>query len=303
MQKLSTGFLGFTAAVLLGLFANGSAAFAAQDPPHDVPSAGAQAPNESASTRLAKVLDQDVPPAERAQALADIEHRAEAGNQHDMYMLGSLYHMGDRVEPSLIGQDMDKASLYLGNAATRGSILAMAKMAEIKLATHQYREAMNWAQLYAHYESLVPKSDRPRDGYAAELVKRIVDKWGQRSLSDVMNDVNSFIAQHDAQIQAGSQAGGSQRKVQLTKKNKSYFSPDGRFSPEAGFADYLLVFKPDGTLSKAWLIDAVPDPALGKTLRRYAENMTAPPSDKAGPRYVWVPVMYDDGRYRSSTRR
>jgi hypothetical protein len=50
---------------------------------------------------------------------------------------------------------------------------------------------------------------------------------------------------------------------------------DVLFAPSAGFADYLLAFKPDGRLGHAWLIDAVPDPVLGETLRTYAENMTA----------------------------
>jgi hypothetical protein len=251
----------------------------------------------------AQVLNENIPGAQRQQALSWIEQEAQTGDQHDLYLLGSLYHMGQDAHGSLVQRDFVKASLYLGNAAIRGSVLAMAKMAEIKLAMRQYREAMNWAQIYGHYERLLPKSKHPHDGYAAELVQRIADKLGRSAMPGIMNDVNSFIALNDAKIRAGTDSKFATEKLAPAPKSKAYLPPNGRFAPRAGFADCLLAFNADGSLADVWLLDAVPDPELGVILRRYAQEMTIPPmAAGAGSalRYAWMPIMYDDGRYRAA---
>lgn len=251
----------------------------------------------------AQVLDDHVPLTERQQALSQIEQKAQTGDQHDLYLLGSLYYMGRRASGSLVRQDLDKASLYLSNAAMHGSILGMAKTAEIKFATHQYREAMNWAQIYGHYALLLPKSGRPHDGYAAELVQRVLDKLGRSALPEVMRDVDSFIALHDAEIRAGTDSKFTGENLHPFPKAKAYVAPDARFAPRAGFADYLLAFNADGSVANVFLLDAVPDPALGLTLREYATEMAiAPAEGNAGNalRYAWLPVTYDDGRYRAT---
>ncbi len=250
----------------------------------------------------AQVLDKNVPLDRRQQALSKIEQQAQTGDQHDLYVLGSLYHMGQHAPGSLVRQDLVKASLYLGNAATRGSVLAMAKMAEIKLATRHYREAMNWAQIYGHYALLLPKGNRPHDGYAAELVQRILDRLGNSAMPEVMRDVNSFIASHDADIRAGTDSNLTGEALHPVPNDKPYVAPGGRITPYAGFADYLIAFNDDGSVAHAWLLDAVPDPDLGLTLRKYAREMRVPPVHEGigkAWRYAWMPVIYDDGRYRA----
>ncbi len=253
-------------------------------------------------TSWAQVLDEKIPIAQRQQALSRIEQATQTGDQHDLYLLGSLYHMGQHARGSFVQPDLVRASLYLGNAAMRGSVLAMAKMAEIKLAMHEYREAMNWAQIYGHYELLLPRSERPHDGYAAELVRRIADKLGRAAMPEIMSDVNSFLASNDAQIRAGTDSRFAAEHVTPAPKSKVYLPPNGHFAPRAGFADYLLAFNADGSLADMWLLDAVPNPDLGMTLRRYAQEMTVPPmaaGKGSALRYAWMPVMYDDGRYRA----
>ena len=247
------------------------------------------------------VLDKNAPLAQRRQELSKIERDAQTGDQHDLYVLGSLYHMGQHAPGSLVRQDLVKASLYLGNAATRGSVLAMAKMAEIKLVTRQYREAMNWAQIYGHYALLLPKGDRPHDGYAAELVQRIIDKLGKSAMPEVMRDVDSFIASHDADIRAGTDSKFTGEVLHPGPKARPYVAPGGRIAPYAGFADYLLAFNADGSVADAWLLDAVPTPDLGLILRKYVREMRVPPAKARNAkrlRYAWMPVLYDDGRYR-----
>jgi hypothetical protein len=274
-------------------------------------SAAAPAPTESSPAPdlialngyWAQVLDGSVPLAQRQQALSKIEQEAQTGDQHDLYVLGSLYHMGQNAPGSLVQQDLVKASLYLGNAATRGSVLAMAKMAEIKLATRQYREAMNWAQIYGHYALLLPKGDRPHDGYAAELVQRIIDKLGKSAMPEVMRDVNSFIASHDADIRVHTDGNLAGEVLHPWPKDKPYTAPNGRIAPYGGFADYLIVFNVDGSVANVWLLDAVPNAELGLTLRKYASDMRVAPARASigrALRYAWMPVMYDDGRYRAN---
>lgn len=296
-----------TAAAALALvtlvYGSGSAA-ASVPPPATGPVA---APSRAAlNASWAKVLDRELPLAQRQQALAFIEQQVQTGDQHDLYVLGSLYHMGQRASVSPVPQDLDKATLYLGNAAMRGSVLAMAKMAEIKFAAHQYREAMNWAQIYGHYEMLLPSGSRPHHGYAAELVQRILDRLGPSAMAEVMPDVDAFIAAHDAQIRAGTDSRFTDETPHPASDAKPYIAPDARLAPHAGFADYLIAFKADGSAAHAWLLDAVPDAALGSDLRRYAEEMRLDPATAtSGPslRYAWLPVVYDDGRYRMSTAR
>jgi TPR repeat protein len=272
----------------------------------DTPNPSATSHRAALNAAWAQVLDEHVPLAERQQALAQIEREAQSGDQHDLYVLGSLYRMGQRASGSLVQQDLDKASLYLSNAAMRGSILGMAKMAEIKFATHQYREAMNWAQIYGHYVQLLPKNGRPHDGYAAELVQRVLDKLGKSAMPELMHDVDSFIALHDAEIRSGADSEFTGENPHPVPKAKPYVAPDARFAPRAGFVDYLLAFNADGSVANVFLLDAVPDPALGLTLRKYATEMTiAPAEGDAGNalRYAWMPVTYDDGRYRATPMR
>ncbi|MFC5438301.1 hypothetical protein ACFPME_17200 [Rhodanobacter umsongensis] len=268
------------------------------------PPVGAAAPDEAAlDASWAQVLNDSIPTAQRQQALSRIEQAAQAtGNQHELYLLGSLYHMGEHAHGSFVPRDLIKASLYLGNAATRGSVRAMAKMAEVELAMHEYREAMNWAQIYGHYELLLPHGVRPHHGYAAELVQRIADKLGRSTMPEIMSDVNSFIASNDAAIRAGNGGASAPNGLMPWPESKAFLPPSGRLAPRAGFADYLLAFNRDGSLADMWLLDAVPDPPLGLALRQYAREMVvAPMPAGAGPalRYAWLPMAYDDGRYRA----
>lgn len=251
------------------------------------------------------ILNPNLPLTQRQRALSAVEHKALRGDVFELYLLGSLYHMGQHGRRALVRKNLVKASLYLGNAAVRGNVLAMAKMAEIEYATHDYREAMNWAQIYAHYASLLPRGRQPRDGYAAELVKRILDKLGQSAMPSVMRDADSFIALHDAPIRAYAARQQSDDIVLRNRRPVPFLTPEGRLAPRAGFADYLLAFKPDGSLSHAWLLDAVPDPRLGLALQRTADEAHASAvtaTSGKSTRYAWLPVIYDDGRYRVALR-
>jgi hypothetical protein len=246
------------------------------------------------------LFDQSKPLADRQGILANLEQSPGLKDDpEDLYRLGSLYHMGQHAPGSPVQEDPVKASLYLGNAAIHGSTLAMAKMAELKLAVGQYREAMNWAQIYSHYASLSPESQgTATENYAAELVDRIKDKVEQSVMSSVMADVNSFVALHDADIRQG-MAKEQAREHHTPKTPKHYYVGSlGSRSSDSGIADYMLVFNADGTLANMLLIDAVPRPNIGTTMRSYAASMTLKPQDSQRLRYAWVPVLLGNHEYR-----
>jgi hypothetical protein len=248
----------------------------------------------------AALFDQSKPLPDRERTLANLEQSPDLRNPKDLYALGSLYHMGKRAPGSPVDENPEKASLYLGNAAIRGSVYAMAKMAELKLDAGQYQEAMNWAQIYSHYALLSPKTGySPRESYAAELVSRIKSHVTDAQMTAIMNDVNSFVAANDAQIRAGIRADAPQdgnRPNRITHRRVQ--TGDSRL-PDTGIADYLIAFKPDGSAAQVQLVDAVPKPEVGGTLRNWAKSITLQPApENSALRYVWVPMVIGNHNYR-----
>jgi hypothetical protein len=263
----------------------------------------------------ARMLDVHTPTAERKRLFDGYEHSAQNGNASDQYLVGSLYRVGQQLPNSPVARDLNKASLYLSNAAARGNVYAMAKMAEIDLESGDYLQAMNWAQLYAHYSSLLPEDDRPAPGYLAELINRISKKYDSHKDADVLKDVNQFIAAYDAGIRAELDHGYLQvfsddnpmKETSSRERNMSLHQRlDPAFDeavPMAGFADYVVAFKPDGTASEAWPIDVVPSTGLNEKLRPYAMAITvSPATNKADValRYAATPIILDDHRFKLS---
>ena len=248
----------------------------------------------------AALFDQSKPLADREHTLTNVEQSPDLRNPKDLYALGSLYHMGKRAPGSPVDENPEKASLYLGNAAVRGSIYAMAKMAELKLAAAQYQEAMNWAQIYSHYALLSPKTGlSPRESYAAELVSRIKSHVMDAQMAAIMKDVNSFVAQNDAQIRAGMHAGARQDGNRPNRIMHHRVQTHDSRLPDTGIADYLIAFKPDGSVADVQLVDAVPRPEVGGTLRNWAKSVTLQPAPQdSALRYAWVPMVIGNQDYR-----
>lgn len=192
--------------------------------------------------------------------------------------------------------------MYLSNAAIHGNIEAMAKMAEVELAAHNYQEAMNWAQIYGHYAPLLPKNFRPSKGYLAGLLARINEHFNSSKLPEIVRDLNVFIENYDADIQA------AQKRVQAARSFISAKPSSNRdvtlavmnSATSSDFADYLVAFKPNGTVANIWLLDSTPNPRLGNLLRSAIVGYTVTPASTdvgADLRYAWVPVVYDDQQY------
>lgn len=176
----------------------------------------------------------------------------------------------------------------------------MARRVDVDRVTHTYRQALRWAQVFAHYPMLLPADERRPDGYTAERVQRIIDKPGRSGVAQVMPDVAKFIALHDATIRACTRSHFDARGLRPRRK-KALITPNGRFAPPSGIANYLLVFNRDSSLTHAWLLDASSDPALRKNLRHEVSEMMIPlkAGDSASKqRHARMPATYDDHRYR-----
>lgn len=258
------------------------------------PSTSTKPPHESA---WATITDHDVPLEQRRKALAALEDDAVDLGPADLYVLGSVYHSGRHSGGLLDQVDSTKASLYFGNAATRGSIPAMAKMAELKLASHDYREAMNWAEIYAHY---VLAGSPPKDasrGYAAELVKRISSHFGN-NIDDVMRDVDAYIAAHDAQIRIGAREDMMFRAGQVQVDNAYLTTPGQTLPPLSCIADFLVVLRANGTVERALPIDIAPDQSMLESMGHALAKAHAAETTDPSPRYALMTVVLDNGRYR-----
>ncbi|GAB2555640.1 hypothetical protein [Rhodanobacter koreensis] len=262
----------------------------------------------------ALLLDINTPINERQNIFSAFEKLANDGDTPSQYIVGSIYRIGQQLPASPVKRDVVKAQLYLSNAATHGEILAMAKMAEIELSTDNYLEAMNWAQIFGHYAALLPQKLRPSPGYTAELIERIDEKFDRAKLPDVVKNVNIFIANYDNAINAGIKtaqmrdSGTDIYPVSSSERQRQYMPETGNskfadLSPRAGFVEFLIVFKPDGSAQKALVLDSIPDPHLGKALSYIAAGYrvnSVNDVENDNPRYAWVPVMFDDNRYRLS---
>jgi len=246
----------------------------------------------------AALFDEKTPLADRQRTLAAIEQSPDTQDPQTLYMLGSIYHMGKHAPGSPAQEDPRKAILYLSNAAIRGSVLAMAKMAEIKLAAGQYREAMNWAEIYGHYAPIAQKKSDIQDSYAAELLYRAKQGLDDSAMDGIMKDIRSFVFAYDSTIRAG--IADDDRLVHLKPHSRGrYFQPaiNHERQVNSGMADYLLTFGADGSVIKAQLVDAEPLPDTGTDLLHSAEQMTVGTSSDNAARYAWVPMLLSDMRY------
>ncbi len=256
--------------------------------------------------QLAQLLDDSTTPAERQRLFAEAEQRARAGDTQWQYIVGSL--LDEAHPPASIPSDPAQARIYLSQAGSHGKILAMAKMAESELAAGHAQEAMDWAQIYAHYQTLQPADQRPALDYLSELVARISDKLDSRAWPKIQADVDAFIAQHDADIRQGPQVAGGASPTHAQPilanhlRRTSIDALRGLARPRSSFADCLIAFRPDGSIDQLWMLDAIPDSRAADTLHDAAITAKLPAAasgngDRQATRYALISVIYDDGRY------
>jgi len=258
------------------------------------------------SSDLFDLLDSAKPADTRKATFDGFNKDALSGEAYAQYIVGSLYHIGDKLPGNPLPRDLDAASRYLSNAAAHGYLNAMAKMAEVKLEQRSGLEAMLWAQLYIHYKSeSAPGAETKilNDGYAASLLERASTLYGGEK-QKVLDNLNAFIAQHDGDIRAGMKTRSERYASGDTHSKITKMSYSAAISAMANhrddvYAEYAVAFAPDGSASDAKLLDAGPDVALGKELRNAALRVRVNEIDaNGGPRYALVPLHHTFNRYQ-----
>ena len=262
-----------------------------------VQAAGHSAPLTEAT--WAAIVDHAQPLAKRQQVLAQVEANAGKLGGMDLYMLGSIYHSGHHSGGLIADPDLARAALYLGNAATRGSVPAMGKMAQVAFEQRNYREAMNWAQIYAHYVRDRSGHVQPERDFAAELIRRIQLRLGDDDLGKILPDVQTYITVHDAQIQEGSIRDALFRSQQPKFDKAQLEMPANSLSPQAAIADFILVFKPDGSVADVLPIDIAPDEQGMIAMSRALTAARTSATTTQGPRYALMNTVLLGGRYRA----
>lgn len=272
---------------------------------------GAHCPRVKPSDELVVLSDKNGSTAERIAALARLEQCASRGSMPAQDFVGSIYWMGDSLPHALVRTNLAKARLYLSNAAAQGQVIAMAKLAEIELAAGNTDSAMVWAQLFAHYQALMPGSTAPGRGYLAELLQRIYLHFNRAHLPSVTQDANAFVASYDTAIRSS-----ALRNTQNSSKIARMLDPHAphtvMFSPVTQpdmpyscYSEYLIAFNNDGSTYGTWMLDAMPTTGCGSRLREIAMHARAAPDRDTSPgvRLILQPIVFQDQRYHLDQRQ
>lgn len=265
------------------------------------------APHHRVSTaEWASLFDPAIPLPERRAALAAIERDAGAGSGDELYLLGTLYHMGRHAPNSPVDADNVRAATYFANAAVRGNVLGMAKMAEVKIETGEFREAMNWAEIYAHYAPLAGRQGPADQAYSGDLAQRIQENVDASSMDAIMKDVKSFVLANDKAIREGMATSGLDQPDLHPESNRRHYAPTPTEQLSvAGIGDFLVGFDNSGKAASVQLLDAAPHLSDADVMRNFAASMKVEPSPGGkvqAMRYMWIPIVLGGRRYRTRDR-
>jgi hypothetical protein len=225
---------------------------------------------------LAQFLDKSTPTAQRQAIFTAWNDSALKGDPDAQYIVGSLYRRGDDIVPHVVEHDTDQARRYLSTAAAHGRVLAMAKMAELELSADRPQDAMIWAQIFGYYRGWAGKAEnasapthdqRQPTMYFEDLLRRASErlrqKVGDQQTALVEQQVNAFIAAHDADVrlqlwQLGIAPSwtGPQSKLVNAKNFHTVGVPIGIRDM---VSEWVLDFGTDGSVKHALPFDALPN--------------------------------------------
>lgn len=234
------------------------------------------------------LLNPNAPADERNTLLVELQREARQRDGLALYTLGSLYRLGDEHPAHLVEKNLDKALLYLSNAAAAGVLDAMASASELELSRSNAAAAMVWAQLYVYYQKIKnggESSDAIDQGYAAGLLYRCKIALGLKYDEEALvENVNAFILQFDEAVRSG----GVRLRTDTTDLPKPLKSEEKSFmvweqiqkqqhfrtsEPEiSGMVDLLIGTDSSGDPQKILVIDSLPDQRAGKALAKTASN-------------------------------
>jgi hypothetical protein len=260
------------------------------------------------------LFNPDGDPAKRQAALETWESYArKRGNYSGVrHELGSLYRLGREHPAALVDRDLEKAELLLSHAALGGSLMAMAGVAEVKLAQRDFMGAMVWAQAYLHFKRKLDSGSRgSSEAYAADLLDRIYARLGRSAdvEQEIVQYAAAFVTTHGAKIESShgaSDDSGSEPTCQnpswhLTRvpdaKDDSpiFGNRETRKKWSPGMVLFELWVNPEGKVAHAFVVDALPDGVTADTLREAIKRMRFNTVDAGTPfRVARLPMYFND---------
>jgi hypothetical protein len=266
------------------------------------------------------ILDPKISLENKRKEIAILQLSADSGNSQSQYLLGSFYRLGEKHPAKIFMQDIEKAKIYLSNAAIGGNYAAMAGMAELELSNKNYKEAIFWAQIFAHYSETERMKNNLRDSnqaYQAYLLQRVMElsKKDKALYTEQMllADLASFHANYNEKIvdsQSVQRKKADASKFNACKYNnqdeelhdiKMVSGPSinagqltSRMIPSPGYAYYLLVLDPNGKVKRTLIVDSMPDVSYAKALSYVATQIRFNSVKGSSIRTVYIPLSFDD---------
>lgn len=224
---------------------------------------------------LQGLLDPETPQPARDGLRTELMAAVRAGDVEALYVAGSLYRQGPSHPAQVLPLDLDKARELLLQASLKGSLPAMAKLAQVEFDAGRYAEAMDWAQVFSYYWREFDDFDESRALHLKDLLKRIGDKLGVIDDEALRRRVIAVLDRYGAKIETAiaerrarqaQQTQHSPLRVVDTRGPASRPRRVRTMPDESGLAEFYLAIDAKGRVARFWLLDAVPDAAMADKL-------------------------------------
>ncbi|MCQ4167187.1 hypothetical protein [Tahibacter harae] len=221
---------------------------------------------------LQGLLDPATPASAREALGRELLARAAAGDASAQYIAGSLYRQGESHPAQVLPRDLDKARELLLAAALKGSLPAMAKLAQVEYDAGNYAEAMDWTQVFSHYWRESGDFDEDRAHYLKNLLKQIGDKLGPSGDEVVRQRTIALLDRHGATIEAALARQHSETGPRPGLRPAAPRKPAQRLrraaliTDDSGMAEFYIAVDARGRVAKFWVLDAVPGIAMAGQL-------------------------------------
>lgn len=228
-------------------------------------------------------------------ALKALQDSADQGNPISQYVMGSLYRLGKDHPAHVVDKDLDKAEVYLSNAAIQGQLGAMAGMALIKLERDRPDDALVWSWAYAQFTA----SDSEHYGgnkrvgqYALKLFLKCRERVGKARAdsAEMQTYKKAFIDQYGPRIsptlgRAAQMYWGGPLKLLSSELRP----PSGISTRFPALAVFMLEVRPDGSVARAVAIDSLSNERIASLwLSQVRDSLTFNSLTEAAPQRLRI---------------
>ena len=219
------------------------------------------------------LFDVDAPKPDRLASFEHLTALADRGSALVQFLVGAMFRSGMEHPTHLVPRDLDRAAIYLSNAAVNGQVDAMASMAELSLQQHKALDAMVWAQLFAHYDAANPATAAHEvgvkaKGYTAKLLLRCADAGRDTIEQATLNErLQSFVAEYDARIKQHREHGTGFPHAQTLEFDGAQVIRVSDYLKDSARADYVIGVDKSGLVKKVITIEAWPEARLADDIQ------------------------------------